>query len=123
MQQMTNDEGRVAIGQSDDSMLVHYPYKLCRSMGHAWKPTDVDRSPAFGIYVWFECDRCTMLRKDTLNILGMVAARSYKQPEGYRDPDHDRTDFRRAMVEELLALADEGRTLDQGHDRTEHESS
>lgn len=89
--------------RSKKRVLEDYKYVMCRSFGHSWRPVDVDRKPMFGYLVSLECRECTMLRHDIINQLGQVGSRSYKQPDGYRNPEHSqRAEYRRELIDRSL---------------------
>lgn len=78
-------------------------YCQCRAMGHSWSITEADRKPSWGFLIAIECDRCQMKRLDTIDQLGKVSSRQYKQPEGYKNPDvTDRSAYRREMITRIL---------------------
>lgn len=81
----------------------NYDFVQCRSIGHNWQPRKADRSALFGYYLWLECTECEMIRMDTINALGRVGARSYRQPEGYKNPGiSDRTEYRAELMKRLM---------------------
>jgi hypothetical protein len=57
----------------------------CRSFGHTWEeflPVG-KRKPEFGFRISLLCTTCSMERHDILDVLGNLATRDYKEPEGY----------------------------------------
>lgn len=92
------------------SPLVQRPTQLgaafdeCHAYGHSWFDVDADRPPSFGFYIWVQCERCTTIRKDTVNHVGELLARSYDYPDGYKESGLDgeirlgRSDFRLRLV-------------------------
>lgn len=83
---------------------VDEKFLVCRMLGHAWDPYVVtDWKPMFGIGLTMMCDRCYMIRHDTLNANGAVGQRSYVQPEGYRIPKEQaptRAEVRQQFIRE-----------------------
>lgn len=80
-----------------------YDFVECRTLGHSWKSTNATKGPLFGYYLWLECSQCGMIRMDTINALGRVGARSYRQPDGYRNPEiSDRATYRLEMMNRVL---------------------
>lgn len=65
----------------------------CRSLGHSWDWIPNVSTPSFGAYIWFRCERCSMIRKDIIAAhSGQLLARHYEQPVGYRVPKDERPD-------------------------------
>lgn len=83
--------------------LKGYHYLQCRTLGHSWIATEATRRPSFGFYMWLECSRCTMQRRDIIDLLGQVSSRYYVQPTGYKNPAvRQRMDYRRELVHQLV---------------------
>lgn len=80
-----------------------YDFVQCRTLGHSWQSTNATKGPLFGYYLWLECSVCSMIRMDTINALGRVGSRSYRQPEGYRNPGiSDRSTYRLEMMNRVM---------------------
>lgn len=70
-------------------------FDQCRTFGHAWFEIDADKQSPIGFYIWLKCDRCDMIRMDTVSLRGNLTARSYRQPAGYALSEKvTRADFR-----------------------------
>jgi hypothetical protein len=58
---------------------------MCRTWGHPWEPTDVQKDGA----IWIQGLRCNRCGKERKAIIGRYGARNgnrYKDPEGYKVP-------------------------------------
>lgn len=87
------------------SPVMELAFIECRSMGHAWYPTDADKTTKIGWYDWYRCERCTGIRKDTCDVHGDISARSYKMPEGYRHAGKvTKAEWRKMAHDRRLAL-------------------
>lgn len=62
-------------------------YCECRTYGHAWFEIDADKASPIGWYLWLKCERCSMIRMDTIDVHGELSARSYRQPAGYHNSE------------------------------------
>lgn len=87
-------------------------FLLCRLVGHSWDRIAPDRVPMFGRIVTWQCMRCTTKRDDMINPNvewqgGMLLARTYRYPEGYKvpNPEGHRGRGNRALSVPALRLA------------------
>ena len=79
----------------------NYTYITCRTFGHAWSPTLVQKREVYGRRLLLECERCSMVRMDGISATNEVITRSYDQPKGYklsREHSPSRLDFRGEWV-------------------------
>lgn len=77
-------------------------YLLCRDLGHAWAPYDVEvlRRPR-QIRRILKCRDCGAKRTQTLDADYAIEGNSYQYPEGYSVKGHPMTKAARAEVRSL----------------------
>lgn len=81
-----NSRGAVApVMPSDDVASVPDRYVACRTLGHAWDPSDrvVGAVPVSLSVLGCLCLRCTSMRLDGIDARGKVAYRRYQYADGY----------------------------------------
>lgn len=70
--------------RAQNRILAEYEYSWCRTFGHDWEAWHTDHQPTFGYYESVYCPRCTTERLFTISLSGLVIARRYVYPEGYK---------------------------------------
>lgn len=67
-------------------------FEKCRLLGHAWDeivPADLPLYINRRVAVYWRCERCATVRRETYNRMGDIDTRKYIYPDGYlSDLDH-----------------------------------
>lgn len=110
--QRENPMSDVPMSEADalERLFRHREFVVCRTFGHAWDSIPVTEPDPDGPQFWLRCERCTTLRKDTIDQrYGSLIRRKYDYPDDYKIESEytpTRDDFRLKLLSIASDLSD-----------------